>query len=272
MNSARPGSATATPLGKDVRADVDEFGLEGVALHLERVATVAAQSVGDYLRDAFANVQDVTEKRNFQDLVTRHDRETEEMVSAAVLTAVPDSGVLAEEGGRLGEGTVEWIIDPIDGTSNFALGLPHFAVSIGAVLQDQMVAGVIYDPIRDLTYAASLSGATKNGQPLRSDSATNDNGAMVITSFPGPEALRADAERALSIYRDLVDNVGALRRMGCTTLALCSVAEGSASAAYGFGINPWDVAAGYLILEQAGGTYRHLGADGPPWKAPGQHR
>ncbi|GAA2100158.1 inositol monophosphatase family protein [Microlunatus panaciterrae] len=274
MTAPRSSPSPAAPDGRDARRDVADVGELAFSAHLQRVATAAAHGVRDYLRDAFADVQDVSLKKNFQDLVTRHDREAEEMLSSALLAAIPDSGVLGEEGGRTGDGAVEWIVDPIDGTSNFAMGVPHFAVSIGAALDGRMLAGVIFEPLRDVTYAASLAGASRNGVPMRSRGAVRDREALLLTSFPGPDLLRDDeaAGQSLATYRQLVRSFASMRRLGCTTLSLCLVAEGAAAAAYGFGINPWDVAAGYLIVEQAGGSYLPLGAESAakaPWLAPG---
>lgn len=240
--------------------------------HLEQLAVTAARAVGDPLRAAFAAAKTVEHKTDFHDLVTVHDRRTEERLCESLTRAYPDSRVHAEESGRHGDGAVEWLIDPIDGTANFAFGLPFFAVSVAAALDGQLLAGVVYEPMRDVAYSASLRGASRDGVPLRSAGATRDQDSLLITSYPGPETFRTEETTAVATaqYRTMVRRFGAVRRLGSTALALAYVASGAASAAYASGIRPWDVAAGCLIVTQAGGRYHPLPATAPsPWLAPG---
>jgi myo-inositol-1(or 4)-monophosphatase len=237
-----------------------------MSVQLEQIAVRAARGVGDALRAAYAQAQQPSYKRDHHDLVTEHDQRTERVLRAELLGAWPDSAVLGEEGGASGDGAVRWLVDPIDGTANFALGLPFFAVSIGAVANDQLVAGVVYDVMRDTAFSANLHGAYADGEPLRSTGPASDAQNMLITSYPGPGTLAAG--RGVEEYTTLLREFGAVRRMGSTALALAYVAAG-AGCAYAYGIHPWDVAAGALIVRQAGGRYLPLPDTDRPWEAPG---
>ena len=233
---------------------------------LEQIAARAARGVGDPLRAAFAQAQHPSHKRDHHDLVTEHDRRTEQVLRAELRTAWPDSAVLGEEHGSTGEGSVQWLVDPIDGTANFALGLPFFAVSIGAVVDDRLVAGVVYDVMRDTVFSASLHGASRDGAPMRSTGPATDAQNMLITSYPGAGVLAAG--RGVTEHATLLREFGAVRRMGSTALALAYVAAG-AGCAYAYGIHPRDGAAGALLVQQAGGRYLPLPDTDRPWHAPG---
>ncbi len=248
--------------------------IDRLGTHLETIAVDAARGVGDRLRAAFAETQEPAYKQDFHDIVTRHDRETEEVLRDGLLRAHPDSTVHGEEHGRYGDGAVEWYVDPIDGTSNFALGLPYFAVSIGAVAEDQLVAGVVYDVMRDTVYSASARGAYQNGREMRSSGPATDAESMLFSSFPDATTLH-DPDRAAAghaTHATLLHEFGAVRRLGSTALALAYVAAG-AGVAHAAGIHPWDVAAGWLLVTRAGGRYLPLpdtaGHKARPWLAPG---
>lgn len=253
----------------------DDREARELSVHLEALAVRTTRELGDSLRTAFADVQGIEHKAGFQDLVTRHDRETEAALVESLTAGFPDSRFFAEESGRHGSGTVEWIVDPIDGTSNFVFGLPFFAISIAAAVDGRLLAGVVYEPMRDRVYSASLDGAWCDGAPMRSAGPTHDRDSVFITSFPGPGRLRSDeaAPAALEKFRALVREFGAVRRLGSTALALAYVASGSVGAAYASSIHPWDVAAGCLLVSRAGGTYIPLPGrardHAEPWQAPG---
>ncbi len=221
------------------------------------VAADVAREVGVMLRDVFGSVDRVGSKRNFHDIVTEHDGRAEALIRARLLEAVPDSTIVGEEHGRSGTGTLRWYVDPIDGTNNFASGLPFFCTSIGAVLEDRLVAGVIYDPVRDELVAATPSGAWLVGEPMRSAGATHDGEALLITGFPSYEPWRnaprgrTDHER----YQTMIRSFRTVRRLGSAALALAYVASGRADVAFGVSANPWDVAAGLLLVRSAGGRY-----------------
>jgi myo-inositol-1(or 4)-monophosphatase len=237
----------------------------GFSAHLAAVAAAAATSVGEMLRDAFRTRPEVELKRNVHDPVTVHDRAAEERIRAVLGLREPGSRVVGEEGGAAGEGRVHWYVDPIDGTANFAHGLPYFCTSIAAVVDDKVVAGAIYDPLREDLFTATLAGAWCNGQPLTSVGATTETEAMLLF---GPGLHLADrAAELVHAYR-------AVRITGSAALNLAHVAAGWSDVYIGAGVEAWDIAAGALMVTAAGGQYRglrppHDAASGPAWAGPG---
>lgn len=224
---------------------------------LVEVASGAALEVGAMLRDVFGTVDRVGSKRNFHDIVTEHDGRAEAVIRAQLLAAVPASTIVGEEHGLSGSGAMRWYVDPIDGTNNFASGVPFFCVSIGATLDDRLVAGVIYEPIRGELFTATPSGAWLNGAPIRATGATHDGEALLITGFPSYDPWRTaprgrtDHER----YQTMIGSFRTVRRLGSAALGLAYVAAGRADVAFGVSANPWDVAAGSLLVRSAGGRY-----------------
>ncbi|URN10078.1 inositol monophosphatase [Actinomadura madurae] len=240
---------------------------------LAGIAELAARATGDRLRTAFRSRPQVDHKRDFHDPVTEHDRAAEETIRAVLDEHTPGSVVVGGGGGVQGDGSggVRWYVDPIDGTANFAVGLPFFCVSIGAVSGGELVAGVVYDPVRDDMFTASLGGATCNGEQIESRGASRDQGAVVATSYPSPHDLRGGREEALRRYGRIVDAFATVRRPGSAALTLAHVAAGWADVAYDSSINAYDIAAGLLLVRQAGGTYVPIGGEpgGDDWDAPG---
>jgi myo-inositol-1(or 4)-monophosphatase len=223
------------------------------------VAIRAARSVEQPLRTAFRSAMAIDYKRDLHDIVTVHDKETEAALADFIFREVPDSTMLGEEGGNRGSGRVRWYVDPIDGTSNFARGFAFWCVSIAAVIDEEPVAGVILDPVTGNLFAASLDGATCNGQPIRARAIADERQATLITGYPTIRDFSRDGrEVALGHYAELVETFSTLRRPGSAALSIAHVAAGWADAAAGFSVNPWDVTAAVLILEQAGGHYRPL--------------
>ncbi|GAA1630532.1 inositol monophosphatase family protein [Nonomuraea maheshkhaliensis] len=225
------------------------------ATDLLDTACEAARAVGPQLRAAFRSRPEVSTKRDFHDPVTEHDRAAEESIRAVIEARAPYSAIVGEEGGTTGSGDLVWYVDPIDGTANFAAGLPFFCVSIAAAVRGELVAGVVYDPVRDDEFTATPDGAWCNGKPLRSEGATGDREAMLLSSYPTPLDLDAGGELALERYGRLLSSFSAVRRVGSAALKLAHVAAGWSDAAYGTRSNPWDVAAGALLVRAAGGVY-----------------
>ncbi|MEV0234402.1 inositol monophosphatase family protein [Nonomuraea sp. NPDC050786] len=225
------------------------------ATHLLDIATEAARAVGPRLRKAFRSRPDVATKIDFHDPVTEHDRAAEETIRAIITTRLPESAIVGEEGGSTGSGDLVWYVDPIDGTANFATGLPFFCVSIAAAVRGELVAGVVYDPVREDEFSATTEGAWCNGTPLRSVGASRDREAMLLTSYPTARDMEVDAEAALGRYGRFLTSFSAVRRPGSAALKLAHVAAGWSDAAYGTRAHPWDVAAGALLVRQAGGVY-----------------
>ncbi|MER7542342.1 inositol monophosphatase family protein [Spirillospora sp. NPDC127506] len=247
---------------------------------LAGIAELAARATGDRLRSAFRSRPEVDTKRDMHDPVTEHDRAAEEIIREVLAKETPGSVVVGEEGGAQGgaqdggreaDDRIRWYVDPIDGTANFAVGLPFFCVSVGAVAGGEVVAGAVYDPVRDEMFSASLGGATCNGTRIESRGASRDATAVIATSYPNARELNADREEALRRFALMVDSFATLRRPGSAALTLAHVAAGWTDVAFDPSINAWDVTAALLLVRQAGGTYLPLGGEpgAPDHEAPG---
>jgi len=242
-----------------------------LSARLRGIAEDAATGVGPMLRTAFRSGFRVDEKKNHHDLVTEHDRASEEAIAAHIFAAEPDSRILGEEGGHRGSGRIEWIVDPIDGTSNFAHGVAFFCVSIAAALDGELLAGVVYDPVAELLFSADLDGAYLNGAGLHPAGQPDEARASIMTDYPSAEALAIDGQLAMDSFAELVTTYATLRRKVSGALMLAHVAAGWADVTLGLDTNAWDVAAGALIVRQAGGTYlpfRYDDDDRPAHEAP----
>lgn len=243
---------------------------------LRRIAVDAAVDAGAPLVEAFRRAMDVDTKTSAHDLVTHHDTATERRLVEVLHGAVPDSQFTGEEGGSHGSGTVEWIIDPIDGTSNFAHGFAMFSLSIAAAVDGEVVAGVVHDPVGRLTFSADDSGAwLQDGDGERMLGAAGEDDARrgpraeetlnLVTSYPSAEAVESAGAAALETFGTLVTTYSAVRRLISGALELCHAAAGWADVVLGADTSPWDVAAGMLILRRAGGRYLvDGGAPGAP--------
>ena len=233
---------------------------------LARIAADAARQVGPYLIEAFSRPRTVELKADFHDVVTVHDKESQRRIADFLFAETPESFIVGEESSRMltcdgrpgtpGEGDVVWYVDPIDGTSNFASGFDHWCVSIAAARGGALTAGVVYQPTTNTLYLADDAGALRNGQPMRVLDAPVEDG-MIATEFPSARV--PDPEEAARGFTRVVAAARSVRRSGSTALALAEVAAGHFLAAFNVGTHPWDVAAGALLVERAGGRY--LGFD-----------
>jgi myo-inositol-1(or 4)-monophosphatase len=215
------------------------------------VAISAAWEASGVLREGFGWQHSVRYKGEV-DLVTEVDERAEQVIQEVLLEAFPSYGMLAEEGGVLvGEENARWIVDPLDGTTNYAHGLPIFAVSIALERAGETVLGVVHDPIREETYLAERGrGATLNGEPTRVSETDELIRALIATGFPYD---RTEMPEALGLFGRFAALTRGIRRLGSTALDLCYVAAGRLDGYYERGIWPWDIAAGGLILEESGG-------------------
>ncbi len=195
---------------------------------------------------------DVGTKSSPTDMVSEVDREAEALIVGRILAARPHDGILGEEGTeRTGTSGVRWVIDPLDGTTNYLYRRPEFAVSIAAEFEGEVVVGVIHDAPRDASYHARRGGGAFVGDaPAHASSAQDLATALVGTGFGYDPARRAVQGR---IFAVLVPHVRDVRRGGSACLDLCAVACGQLDAYYESGLQPWDMAAGRLIVEEAGG-------------------
>lgn len=186
------------------------------------------------------------------DLVTQADRESEAFIVARLQALFPRHDIVAEEGGGHESGAeYRWYVDPLDGTTNFAHGVPMFAVSIGLERRGRMVAGVVHHPVLDETFAAQAGqGATLNGHAIHVSPVAELREALAATGFP---TLKRRQNPNLHFYHAVTLRTHGVRRMGAAALDLCYTACGRFEMFWEFGLKPWDTAAGSLVLAEAGG-------------------
>jgi myo-inositol-1(or 4)-monophosphatase len=186
------------------------------------------------------------------DLVTEADRASERLVVERLAAHYPDHSIVAEEGGgRERASEYRWFVDPLDGTANFAHGYPAFNVTLGLAQGDEMIAGVVYDPLRDEMFAAEKgSGAYLNDQKIRVSTAQRLADSLVSTGFP---SRKRNQNVNIHFYHQLAMSTHGVRRGGSAALDLAYVACGRLDAFWEFGLNPWDLAAGTLLVTEAGG-------------------
>jgi myo-inositol-1(or 4)-monophosphatase len=223
---------------------------ENVISELE-VALSAAKEAGEVLRKGFGWQHSVRYKGEV-DLVTEVDEQAEQVIAEILLGAFPAYGMLAEEGGSLaGEKDARWIVDPLDGTTNYAHGLPIFAVSIALERAGEVVMGVVHDPMHEETFVAERGrGATLNGELIKVSDTEELIRALIATGFPYD---RAEMPEALDLFGRFAATTRGMRRLGSAALDLCYVASGRIDGYYERGIWPWDLAAGSVILDEARG-------------------
>ncbi|WP_309129925.1 inositol monophosphatase family protein [Microbacterium sp.] len=224
------------------------------------IAERAAREAGAVAAEGFRSPGMAFETKNgFHDFVTEYDGRSEQRARAVIEQHLPGAHIVGEEEGASGQGEITWYIDPIDGTSNFARGIALWGVVIAAVRGDEVVAGVVYDPVADQLWRADERGAFLNGAALRARGMTVPERATVLATFPPANTLVTRRIEKLEALAQLADGFAHVRDLGSAAIALCYVATGWADANFGFNIHPWDVAAPAFILRQAGGVYRSYG-------------
>lgn len=231
-------------------------------LELLQLAESLAREAADHLREAMLHVQEVDTKTTLTDMVTATDRASERLIVDGIRAVRPHDAILGEEG-TADQGTtgVRWIIDPLDGTTNFLYCLPAFAVSIGVEIDGVTEVGVVVDAARDETFTAVRGGgAHASGRPIRCRDATELATALVGTGFAYDAGRRARQGAALA---EILPVVRDIRRLGAAAIDLCWVASGRLDAFYERGLAPWDLAAGALVAHEAGATVGDLDG-GPP--------
>ena len=220
---------------------------------LTEAARAAARAARDLLRTA--RPEQVRAKGNPRDLVTEWDLRSEEVIRGVLEDRAPGVPVLGEEGGQ-GAGSangLRWIVDPIDGTVNFAHGLPLWCVSIGLEDRDRIVCGVVVAPALDWWFEATLGGGARDGSgaPLRVSATQQLEHALLVTGFPYDRATNPDNNFAAWEH---MKRVATVRRLGAAALDLCLVAKGALDGYWETRLHAWDIAAGSLIITEAGGT------------------
>lgn len=201
--------------------------------------------------------------KGVHDFVTRADHESEERVVETLRRHFPDHQVLAEEGGLdAGDSEYRWYVDPLDGTSNFMQGLPVFSLSIACRRRDELVAGVVCDPLGDNLFTAVRGGGARwNGRPMRVSERPRLKGAFLATGYPFKT--RAALDLYLEVFRAVFLEARAIRRCGSAALDLAYTAAGVYDGFFELRLAPWDIAAGVLLVREAGGRVTDLdGGDG----------
>lgn len=218
---------------------------------LRDAAAAMAREAGAVIREGYGRAKPI-ERKGRIDLVTEFDRRSEAVLLARLRERYPDHAVLAEESGAHEGARVKWYVDPLDGTTNFAHDYPFFAVSIGAEVDGELAAGVVYDPVRDELFAAARgAGATLNGAPIRVSSVDRLEDALLVTGFPYD--VREHPERHIPLFQAFLVRAQGIRRDGSAALNLCYLAMGRFDGFWEGHLAPWDLAAGVCIVREAGG-------------------
>ena len=213
----------------------------------------AANAAGEIIRTNWQQPKNIAYKGAI-DLVTSVDRESERKIVEILQRSFPDHSILAEEETKVEVPRSEyrWIVDPLDGTTNFAHGYPQFCVSIALELNGAVIVGLVYDPLRRECFtAAQGQGATLNGRPIQTSPVNELDKALLATGFPYDHRERADFY--LSYFKAFMTRCQAIRRNGAAALDLCYVACGRLDGFWELKLKPWDTAAGALVVTEAGG-------------------
>ena len=222
---------------------------------LVKLAAQAAVRAGDYIRAALRPAADTWTEKGQHDFATEVDRVAEGLISEALMRDEPDSVIVGEELSptRALQGQLVWVVDPLDGTTNFLHGYPQYAVSIGALADGKLVAGVVHDISRKRTYTAARGGgAYEDGIRIGVSAVTQPRLALVGTGFPF-KALHL-LQQYLSQFAAVLGATSGVRRAGSAALDLADVAAGRLDAFWELHLFPWDIAAGALLIREAGGV------------------
>lgn len=218
------------------------------------IAIRAARNAGDLIQRSSENVGQLTINRKGQnDFVTEVDRMAEQEIIQVIKHAYPDHAILAEESGEHKGNDYTWVIDPLDGTTNFLHGYPQYAVSIALKHKGKTEVGVIYDPLRDDLFTAEKGGgATLNNRRIRVSKQTDLSTALIGTGFPFKYPQHLDAY--MGMFKTLTPKTAGIRRAGSAALDLAYLAAGKLDGFWEIGLKEWDFAAGVLIVQEAGGV------------------
>lgn len=219
---------------------------------IEKVITIAREA-GSIIREGYRKNFQIEFKTSANNIVTEIDKKSEEIITEFIKKEFPSHSILAEESGITTRGNEYlWVIDPLDGTSNFAHGLPIFSVSIGLQKNEKNIIGVVYDVMRDQMYAAEFhSGSYCNGKKIFVSQNNSLEKSLLVTGFPYDMGDRLDD--AIRLFAGFLKKSRAVRRLGSAAIDLCFVAEGVFDGFWEEKLNPWDICAGMLLVEEAGG-------------------
>ena len=220
------------------------------------IALRAARQAGEHIVRASDRMEGVTvSEKNTNDYVTEVDKIAEEIIINLLRKTYPDHGFLAEESGSIdSDSDYRWIIDPLDGTTNFIRGIPHYAVSIACQYQGKLEHAVVYNPVTREEFTASRGrGAQLNGRRIRVTKRANLDGALLGTGIPFRKHQQEKMPGYLAALGELAQQTAGIRRAGSAALDLAYVAAGRFDAFWEMGLQPWDMAAGALLIQEAGG-------------------
>ncbi len=223
------------------------------------IAVRAARSAGSVLLRYFDRVDSLTvNTKGMNDFVSEVDRAAEESIIDVLRRAYPDHAILAEESGRHQGNDFQWVIDPLDGTTNYLHGFPQFSVSIALKHKGVLEQGVVYDPMREEMFTASRgAGAQMNDRRIRVTGRKSLDGALLGTGFPYRDQSHLDAY--LGMFKTLIGQTAGIRRPGSAALDFAYVAAGRLDGFWELGLAEWDFAAGALLVREAGGVVTDIG-------------
>ncbi len=226
---------------------------------LQNVAVMAARRGGSVLMRHLSRLDRIrVEKKGPNDFVSEADRAAEDAVIEVIHKHYPEHAILAEESGVQGDADTVWIIDPLDGTTNFLHGFPQFCVSIGVQVKGRMEAAAVYDPMRQELFAAARGdGATLDDRKIRVSGRKDLDYALIGTGFPFRDP-NLDVGPYMNMLGKVVRHTAGVRRPGAAALDLCYVASGRLDGFWESGLGAWDLAAGSLIIREAGGIVSGL--------------
>jgi len=218
------------------------------------IAVRAARSAGSVIARGFENVDDLEiQHKGNNDFVTRIDKEAEQAIIEKIKQSYPTHSFVGEEGGVIeGDKDFKWVIDPLDGTTNFIKGIPHFAVSIALLYKGRLDQAVVFDPIRSELFTASRgNGAQLNGRRIRASKARELGSTILATAFPFKDKDKLPS--VMKTFGEIFAEAGDIRRCGSAALDLAYVAAGRYDGYWEQGVKPWDIAAGELLVRESGG-------------------
>ena len=212
-----------------------------------------SKQAGSLIREGFGKSVQIEYKTTDINLVTEIDKSSEKMIIDFISAKYPSHSILAEEsGGDTKDSEYLWVVDPLDGTTNFAHGLPIFSVSIGVQKNNETIAGVVYDVMRDVIYSAELGGGAFAGsEQIRVSDKESLKQSLLVTGFPYNVA--ENPEGAFELFTALTKNARGIRRLGSAAIDFCYLASGVFDGFWEVYLHPWDICAGKLIAEEAGG-------------------
>ncbi len=222
-------------------------------------ARSVAEEAGELLLEGLKESRNVSHKSSSSDLVTQYDHASQELIVERIQDSFPTHSILAEEEFGLEKSSTKWVIDPLDGTTNYVHNYPLFGVSVAVESEGEVVVGAVHLPVLEETFTAARgAGATLNGEEISVSDTAELSGSLLSTGFPYDTELFPEA---LAMFSELAGEVRGIRRDGSAAADLAFVASGRYDGFWEIGLSSWDVAAGSLILEEAGGQVSDLSGE-----------